>query len=346
MTHRERLLCGCSALLRGTLLVSLLLFMVGLAAAWDTVTVRNIGNITSADAEFDGSNVNVSWDFSDRDAGVAQAALSELDIESADLEEGIAKGGNQRPYTMRLECKSSQKCVHGNVDRLNRIPVDSVLGPFTTDTLYIQCESAAECAAFLHALRGDSHFSSPRGQSSQTGSGDSTTQRPPSMPTLDSPSTMRSQTLATSDLHDLLASLGWLSSGIGAGSGKNALDSLVKQLKSRTGPVAAPATKPTYAAFSQAGGFDANGAWGVGTHKDLNSAIAAAESNCEQRATLCEDEGYCALLPGVWGAWASDLKVAGNSAFTCNVETEDEARARAQSWCGTGCKVLWSGVGQ
>jgi hypothetical protein len=50
------------------------------------------------------------------------------------------------------------------------------------------------------------------------------------------------------------------------------------------------------------------------------------------------------LRSGLWGAWASDLTVAGNTAFGCNLKTQDEAIAQAQAWCGEGCKVLWSGV--
>ncbi|MGH9574983.1 MAG: hypothetical protein ACRD40_15810 [Candidatus Acidiferrales bacterium] len=115
----------------------------------------------------------------------------------------------------------------------------------------------------------------------------------------------------------------------------------------RTATVAGNATdRITYFAFAQAGGFDANGAWGVGTDSDLNSAISAAENKCHEGALLCGDEGYCALHSGLWGAWASDLKVAGSSAFACNMTTESQARAQAQANCGSECKVLWSGAGK
>lgn len=102
----------------------------------------------------------------------------------------------------------------------------------------------------------------------------------------------------------------------------------------------------TYFAFAQADGFDANGAWGVGVGADLNTAITGAEQNCEQQATSCGDEGYCALKPGQWGAWASDLQTPGNSAYACNFSSNSAARAQAQAYCGTGCAVLWSGAGQ
>jgi len=102
----------------------------------------------------------------------------------------------------------------------------------------------------------------------------------------------------------------------------------------------------TYFAFAQAGGFDANGAWGVGVGGDLNTAIAGAEQNCGQQATSCGDEGHCALKPGQWGAWASDLQNPGNSAYACNFSSNTAARSQAQASCGTDCSVLWSGAGQ
>lgn len=105
--------------------------------------------------------------------------------------------------------------------------------------------------------------------------------------------------------------------------------------------------RPTFAAFSQAGGFDANGAWGVGTASDLNSAIGQAENTCHAGTkSVCDDEGYCMLRPGLWGAWASDLRVAGNTAFACNLASQDASRQQAQAWCGDGCKVIWAGDGK
>jgi hypothetical protein len=143
-----------TVVLRSMILIPFLLAMVDSAVAQNTVTVRNMGNVTRADAVSDGSTVTVDWDFSDRNAGTSQAALSDLDISSPTLDKDLAEGANDHPYVMRLECRDSRECVHGSIDRLNRIPVDSVLGPFTTDTQYLYCESAAKCVAFLQALRG------------------------------------------------------------------------------------------------------------------------------------------------------------------------------------------------
>ena len=105
--------------------------------------------------------------------------------------------------------------------------------------------------------------------------------------------------------------------------------------------------QPTFVAFAQSAGFDANGGYGYAIGTDLNATVGRANAECVARAkTSCADEGYCMLKPGLWGAWASDLKYIGSKAFTCNLSSEDEARNRAQAWCGEGCKVLWTGVGQ
>src|SRR5690348_11597873 len=138
--------------------------------------------------------------------------------------------------------------------------------------------------------------------------------------------------------------ISWLNSAQGVNN--TVLDRLLKQIEANKPPIQPP-RNPTYAAFAQAGGFDANRAWGAATGSDLNMAIASASGNCSKGArTGCDDEGYCLLRSGLWGAWASDLTVASNSAFACNLKTQDEAIAQAQSWCGDGCKVLWSGVAQ
>lgn len=105
-----------------------------------------------------------------------------------------------------------------------------------------------------------------------------------------------------------------------------------------------------YVAFTQAGGFDTSQAWGVGSGKDLNSAIGAAHAECTKRTLSCGDEGYCALRPGLFSAWASNLKVAGGRGVSCNQPTEELARSKALAECGTihlgggpPCRVLWSG---
>jgi len=105
--------------------------------------------------------------------------------------------------------------------------------------------------------------------------------------------------------------------------------------------------KAYYAAFAQSDGFDANDGWGAATGTDLNSTIGKANTTCVARArTTCGDQGYCMLRPGLWSAWASDLKYLGGKAFACNLKTEEEARNQAQASCGQGCNVLWMGSGR
>jgi len=137
----------------------------------------------------------------------------------------------------------------------------------------------------------------------------------------------------------------WLST---ADTSSTALDNLARNIPApqQTAPKPAP-QRVIYAAFAQAGGFDANGSWGAATAANLNAAIGMAETTCSNGGqNLCGDEGYCILQSGLWGGWASDLMVAGNSAFACNFKSQDEARSQAQAWCGPDCKVLWSGAGQ
>lgn len=258
------------------------------------------------------------------------AKLSDLDLGSMPT---LGRTGDGA-FVAELPCKGQNRCVS---DR-------SIQGTQLFDSIPIDCNSANECLDFVKGLKEiqtpklveNRTTRAPQVQSSEIQA------RPASV----SPSL--AQTPAASDLHDLLASIGWLSPG-GTPPGKSALDNLVQNIKPsrKLAPKAIQVQHPTFAAFSQAGGFDANDAWGVGTATDLNVAIRQAENTCHQGApSVCDDEGYCVLRSGLWGAWASDLKVAGNTAFACNLPSEDAAQQQAQAWCGDGCKVLWSGAGQ
>jgi hypothetical protein len=108
----------------------------------------------------------------------------------------------------------------------------------------------------------------------------------------------------------------------------------------------------TYYAFTQSGGFDANGKYGVGKGLDLNSAMFKSQVDCSKQSLICGDEGYCALRPGLFGAWASNLKVAGGRGISCNQPTQALANADALAQCGTihlgggpPCRILWPDSG-
>jgi hypothetical protein len=294
---------------------------------------------------FDGKTLVLEQDFSLGNFGNENGAFRgtfRMDVSDIDFDRSnVVDNGDFR--FIDLNCKQGPLCV----------PYDGTNGDGPVSDrrsdLTIYCNSKEECVAFFNALR-DSVSSArrpparneekPFGQPEPV-TGDS--RIPRTLP----PSSTTSVTATGTALQDILANIGWLSNSKGTGAGNSALDNLANSIRSGQRPAPAPVARPSYAAFAQAGGFDANGAWGVGTGTDLNSAVGTASGNCSQRAqTGCDDQGYCMLRPGLWGAWASDLKVAGNSAFTCNVATDEAARAQAQAWCGAECKVLWSGAAQ
>ena len=108
----------------------------------------------------------------------------------------------------------------------------------------------------------------------------------------------------------------------------------------------------SYVAFTQAGGFDRSRAFGFGTASDLNSAIGIAHAECQKQGSSCGDQGWCALRPGMFSAWASNRELASGSGVACNLPTLEQAEARAMSECGSihlgnppPCEILWSGPG-
>jgi hypothetical protein len=272
-----------------------------------------------------------------------------VDISAVNLDDVLSSP--TPPAYFVFSCKGGSNCVsvssHTCSYKDPDFPRGNCPSQFTSQSTnaLVGCkdESAYQgCENFLKALRAaltSSGNPPPRASGAPA---------PASSPAPTSKAAVQPQTGGTNELDDLLAGMGWMTSGNGTGAGKSPLDTLVNSIKpGKSTGTTPPPKNPTYAAFSQAGGFDANGAWGVGTSGDLNSAMGTAHTTCLQgAASVCEDEGYCLLRPGLWGAWASDLTVAGASAFTCNQATEGDARAQAQVWCGANCKVLWSGVGK
>ncbi len=94
---------------------------------------------------FNGSTVSGDWNDPRRDGGTFSASVDDLDLTPVRADD----------HSMMLLCAGGRQCVHGRVTRLNRVPIDSSLGPFDSDRVVVACESAAACSAFLRALRGE-----------------------------------------------------------------------------------------------------------------------------------------------------------------------------------------------
>ena len=110
-----------------------------------------------------------------------------------------------------------------------------------------------------------------------------------------------------------------------------------------TAGAATASAQVIYVSFAQSGGFDANGAWGVGFSPTLSVAQSNALNQCTTRSLFCGDEGVCPLRAGMFAAFASDGKVPGNRGVSCNQPSEALAKADARAKCGGGCQLLWSG---
>lgn len=268
---------------------------------------------------------------------------SDFSVDISDLDLDNVFTSSQAPYFV-FSCKGNNECVHysSNTCSDSSVHCPSEFNSQSTNGFdTCPASSTEECTEFLNELRAAlmPRRSAPAPQPETISQPIATY----SQPRVADPASQQTPA-GGNEFHDLLASLNWVSASGSMPPGTSPLDNLVRNMK--PAPKPAQPQRPTYAAFSQAAGFDANGAWGVGTAADLNAAIGQAENTCHQGATMCGDEGYCMIRPGLWGAWASDLKVAGNTAFACNLPSEETARQQAQAWCGDGCKVLSTGAGQ
>jgi hypothetical protein len=284
--------------------------------------------------------LSVVQHFSNGDIVTESASVSDLDLENVTSGDVGPEPGR---FYASLPCKHQRSCVSKDVPACAIVP-----GCRTqqTDNIEIACNSLTECAEFVQALKQE-QVPKPCNPESRTTQAKTRSMQSSASQTPDPKSV--GQPATANPLQDILASIGWLSNPNGSGSAGSALDNLLQKITPAQSPVSksTQVPRPTFAAFSQAGGFDANGAWGIGTGSDLNSAVGQAGNTCHARAqSVCDDEGYCIIRAGLWSAWASDLKVAGNTAFACNLASEAEARARAQAWCGDSCKVIWAGAGQ
>ncbi|HEV3059456.1 MAG TPA: hypothetical protein VGY48_14490 [Vicinamibacterales bacterium] len=107
--------------------------------------------------------------------------------------------------------------------------------------------------------------------------------------------------------------------------------------------IADRADAQTWVAWAQSGGFDANGAVGVGRSPDRFVAIGDAERDCQGKSFQCGSAGDCALKPGLYAAFASDGQWVGNKGFVCNEPTLQLAQQKAVALCGANCTLKWSG---
>lgn len=311
--------------------------------------------VPGQEAIFDGQSVTIDYNEDRGRKGTLGAPINSIDVAGA----RFSPSAFPHP-SISLTCKGEVKCFGGTVRYTGLVvasPGESrAADNSSSDYADIECSSVGECEAFLAALRravardsqGTPRSAQPAaGQPRQTQPKPSQTAQE-STPPAQSPAQPRAQPPASERVpgadgfRDVLDGIGWKK-----GSGTEALDDLLKQTKPTTEPPRRPSEQPTFAAFAQSAGFDANSGYGYAVGRNLNSTIGRANTECSSRSgTFCDDEGYCALRPGLWGAWASDQKYFGARGLACNFKTEDEARDRALLWCGGGCRVLWFGAGQ
>ena len=299
------------------------------------------------ESTFDGRYVTVRFNEDRGRQGYSRAPVNRLDVKGAK----VCPDCNGGPMIM-LNCLGGAKCftntmrntgltIRGEGERSESGGTD------TSDYNYITCSSVSECEAFLNALK--ESVTAEAGRTREARQGASREAQPTDTSRNSNPAPVPAPAIQplsppNAAFRDILSGVPWRNGA----SGKSVLDQLAAKTEPTPNKTARPpAQRPTFAAFAQAGGFNANSGWGAATGADLNSVIGQANAACVNRAgTTCDDQGYCMLRPGLWGAWASDLKYLGNKSFACNFKTEAEARSQAQAWCGYECKVLWVEVAQ
>jgi hypothetical protein len=333
--------------------IKLLTQTFGHIALWCAVTVVTVmvtalmcagqARVTLGDEEatFDGAKVEVRYSEDRGRQGTIHALVDMLDLDTATVIANSNSGSERGDLT--IQCKNGENCVTGSVKYTGSIVVSEGEKLNSDPTvaaaiLDIDCESVRQCEDFLNALRASirskvgrvSDLSKPTiretQNSSQRASSGSSAKPPP---------------LSDADIFgDILNGIS-LRNG---GPGKNTLDQLGKKPLPASNKPSQESKQFIYVAFAQSAGFDANDKYAYGEDANLNNAITKANTTCAVNAnTMCGDEGYCQLRPGLFGAWASDQKYGGAKAFACNLVTQQEAVEQALSWCGSGCKVLWRG---
>jgi len=312
--------------------------------------------VPGQEATFDGQSVTIDYNEDRGRQGTFGGPISSIDVAGAQF------SPDAFPHpSIYLTCKGGVNCFDGTVHYAGMVVIapGERMGNSSSAGNYmnVNCSSVSECEAFLQALRAAAlpKAGSANNRATDARKADRTETQaqqarvqppqprtPPPVALAPSVPTQRAPSPSDNGFRDVLDGITW-----NKGNGTQALDDAVKQTKPSPSPPRPPAQRPTFAAFAQSAGFDANQGFGFATGSDLNDTVGRANSNCVSYAkTSCGDEGYCMLRPGLWGAWASDRKYLGSKAFACNLATQDEAIDQAATWCGFGCEVLWTGFGQ
>jgi|tagenome__1003787_1003787.scaffolds.fasta_scaffold20968600_2 hypothetical protein len=271
-------------------------------------------------------------------AGTMTARLADLDVEQVEVE-GNYDGS---AFSIDLPCKGGATCVprRGHYVGL-QLPGN---GPPNWDAgvISVNCRTRSQCESLLNAFRASSKPPARPPDPTRTQPQLPAPANPPPQARVNpAPSSSAPAAAPDSPFRDVFDGITWQHGST------TTLDDLANKTKPTPKPPRLPTQQPTYVAFAQSAGFDANSQYGFATSKDLNTAVGQANVNCVSRATTsCGDEGYCMLRPGQYGAWASDRKYLGAKGFACNLKTEDDAVNQALAWCGSDqCLVLWTGAG-
>lgn len=317
------------------------LLVLALASAQSVSAAQATASLGDIESSFDGRQVSITFHEDRGRQGTISASLDMIDFDATTL-----NPDSNGHAILTINCRNGAKCFDGDVTVVG----GANSGDSAMDYQYVLCSSLSQCQRFLDALKQAAADRKGSGRPSAV----SRTQNEPTRQAKPQPEQTKQAAAqpparplvpervpGPDGFRDVLDGIGWKK-----GNGTDALDDLLKQTRP-TPNRRPPSEQPTFAAFAQSAGFDANGAFGFATAGNLNDAIGRANSSCASYAqTSCGDEGYCMLRPGLWGAWASDQKYLGNKAFACNLRTEEEAIDQALAWCGFGCKVLWKGSAQ
>jgi hypothetical protein len=273
--------------------------------------------------------------------GSMRAPLESIDLTRSEVYDSSAVSDGSW-WAIQLQCKEDSKCFTGEVSCCGRA------SSYNEDNYVVaQCSSRSECEAFLETLKQAVAVTRQRAGGSSESAQLKRREEGSALPSVERATTAPARPSSTpvpiDPLADILKNISWLDKK----AGNSTLDGLGRKPISAPSRTTTQPVRPFYAAFAQSSGFNANDGWGVGTGQDLNGAISMANTSCTDHShTTCGDEGYCLMKPGLWSAWASDQKYLGGKAFTCNLKTEEEAESQALTWCGFGCKVLWTGEGR
>jgi hypothetical protein len=267
-------------------LLTLIFLLAGRANAQNEVTMSVTGPGGSAHSVAQYASGTIKVEFESRvfdvfgrpvgETNTDSSKLSDLDLDNVDF--GMDSTRYNRFYA-GLNCKADRgDCVSEQITSSE----STSSGNSLINQIVIWCDSQNECQQFINTLR---QAEAPRSRPVVTNPMPQSVQTPPVQTRPAAPAPAQPQAAvqasapatspaAVSALRDLISMISWLNGAQGVD--KSTLDKLLKQIEAGRQPMPPPPAKPVYAAFAQAGGFDANGAWGGATASDLNTAIASA----------------------------------------------------------------------